>query len=51
MQLYAAVCQRRLSALVGGDRAHALRSDADRWMADQEIRNPDAMTRLIAPGW
>jgi hypothetical protein len=51
MQLYAAVCRRRLSALVGGDRAHALRSDADRWMADQEIRDPDAMTRLIAPGW
>jgi serine/threonine protein kinase len=51
MQLYAAGCRRRLGALLGGEKGQALRGDADRWMASQEIRNPDAMTRVIAPGF
>jgi hypothetical protein len=50
MQLYAAVNRRRLAAQVGGDRGAALRGVADRWMAGQEIREPGATTRLIAPG-
>ena len=51
MQLYAAACRRRLSVLVGGDAGRSLRSEADRWMAAQEIRDPAAMTRLVTPGF
>jgi tetratricopeptide (TPR) repeat protein len=51
MHLYAAVCRRRLSLLVGGDHGKALRSAADRWMAGQDIRDPAAMTRLATPGF
>jgi hypothetical protein len=50
MNLYAAVCRHRLGALVGGDRGRQLCGAAERWMESQEIRNPGAMTRLIAPG-
>ena len=51
MGLYAAVSRRRLAGLVGGDRGRELAADADRWMAVQEIRNPTAFTRMIAPGY
>ncbi len=51
MQLYAAVARRRLAGLVGADRGASLRREADEWMASQEIRNPAAMTRLLAPGF
>jgi hypothetical protein len=50
MQLYAAVARRRLGALLGGERGRALRQRTEEWMASQEIRNPGAMSRLIAPG-
>ena len=50
MQLHAAVCRWRLSGLVDGARARALRAEADLYMARQEIRNPAAMARLFAPG-
>jgi len=51
MQLHAAVCRWRLSGLVDGARARALRAEADIYMARQEIRNPAAMARLFAPGF
>jgi hypothetical protein len=51
MHLYAAVCRRRLGALVGGDTGAALRDRAERWMAGQDIRDPNAMTRLASPGF
>jgi hypothetical protein len=50
MQLYAAVSRRRLAALIGGAPGAQMRSEADTWMARQEIRNPTAMSRLITPG-
>jgi hypothetical protein len=50
MQLYAAVARRRLGALVGGDRGRDLRRESDAYMAAEDIRNPTAMARLIAPG-
>jgi hypothetical protein len=50
MQLYAAVARRRLGALVGGDRGRDLRRASDAYMAAEDIRNPGAMSRLIAPG-
>jgi hypothetical protein len=36
---------------VGGQRGRALQRDANDWMAAQEIRNPAALARLIAPGF
>ena len=51
MQLYAAVARRRLAGLLGADRGRSLQREADDWMASQEIRNPAAMTRLLAPGF
>ena len=51
MRLYAAVARRRLGTLVGGDRGRALERDVEAWMAAEDIRNPAAITRLIAPGF
>jgi hypothetical protein len=51
MHLYAAAGRRRLSVLVGGDAGRSLRSEADQWMAAQEIRDAAAMTRLVTPGF
>ena len=51
MRLYAAACRRRLGALVGGTQGQEELQAADRWMASQDIRDPVAMTRLIAPGF
>ena len=51
MQLYAAVSRRCLGVLLGGDAGDQLRADAAAWMFAQEIRDPAAMTRLIAPGF
>ena len=51
MHLYVAVARRRLGAIVGGQRGRALQRAGNDWMAAQEIRNPAAMARLIAPGF
>jgi hypothetical protein len=51
MHLYTAVCRRRLGALIKGEEGASLVASAERWMAQQEIRNPAAMTYLIAPGF
>jgi hypothetical protein len=51
MQLYAAVSRRCLGVLLGGEAGERLRTDAAAWMSAQEIRDPAAMTRLIAPGF
>jgi hypothetical protein len=49
MHLYAAICRYRLGAVLGAG-GDGLRVSAEPWMAAQEIRNPRAMMRLIAPG-
>jgi hypothetical protein len=49
MHLHAAVCRHRLGAHGGGHQG--LRVDADGWMRGQDVRNPTAMARLIAPGF
>jgi hypothetical protein len=51
MQLFAAVARRRLGALMGAARGGAMIRQADDWMAAQQVRNPAAMTRLLAPGF
>jgi hypothetical protein len=51
MQLYGAVARRRIGALQDDARGRELQCQADEWMAAQEIRNPTAFTRMLAPGF
>ena len=51
MHLRARAAQRRLGQALGGDRGHQLMATADEWMRDQEIKKPELMTRMLAPGW
>ncbi|MCC7010798.1 MAG: AAA family ATPase [Acidobacteria bacterium] len=51
MQLYAAAGRRRLAALAPSQRGRTLRQQSDRYMADEDIRNPLAMARLLVPGF
>ena len=50
MALYLAVTRRRIGALQHDERARTLQRQADEWMAAQHIKNPDCMTRMLAPG-
>ncbi len=50
MALYAAVAQRRRGELLGGDQGKALAAAADAWMAAQDIKNPERMADMLAPG-
>ncbi len=51
MMLHRAAAQRRLAGLVGGQAGEVLLAESDAWMASQGIANPEAMTRMIAPGF
>ena len=51
MELYAAVARRRLGEIVGGDHGRQLLAETTIWMASQRIKNPDAMTRMLVPGF
>jgi len=51
MKLYAAVARRRIGALQDNARGRPLQRQAEEWMAAQHIKNPAAMTRMLAPGF
>jgi len=51
MKLYAAVARRHIGALREDDRGRETGREADAWMAAQNIRNPAAITRMLAPGF
>ena len=51
MKLYAAAARRRCGALKDDARGREMRQQADEWMAAQNIKNPAAMTRMLAPGF
>ena len=50
MSLHAAVAERQLGLLVGGDEGTRLRAGAESWMAAQTVRDPAAIARVFAPG-
>jgi serine/threonine protein kinase len=50
LRLYAAAARRRLGEQIGGSEGHRLVEQADAWMKSQNIRRPDRMTALLAPG-
>jgi len=51
MRLYAAAARRRLGEKVGGERGQQLIAESDAWMTEQKIKRPDALTRMLAPGF
>jgi hypothetical protein len=50
LRLHAAAARRRLGEQVGGSEGHRLVEQADAWMKGQNVRRPDRMTALLAPG-
>jgi tetratricopeptide (TPR) repeat protein len=51
MHMHAAACRWRLGTLVGGDDGASLHTEAERWLAQQDVRDPAALLRVIAPGF
>jgi hypothetical protein len=51
LRLHAAAARHRLGEQVGGRQGHRLVEQADAWMKDQNVRRPDRMTALLAPGF
>ena len=51
MALYAAAARRRLGELRGGDEGRELIRQSEEWMSKQQIKNPVAVTNLMAPGF
>jgi hypothetical protein len=51
MKMYAAVARRRLGPLLGGERGRQLTRESDEWASAQQLKNPDRMARLVAPGF
>ncbi len=51
IDLYEAVARRRLGELIGGERGLGDIAEADAWMRKRQVLNPEAMTRLMAPGF
>jgi hypothetical protein len=51
MHLYAAVAKLRIGALQDDAHGRELQREAEAWMAAQHIKNPAAMTRMLAPGF
>jgi hypothetical protein len=51
MALCAASVRRQLGRLIGGDEGKSLVDGADAWMRAQEIRRPDRMAEVYAPGF
>jgi hypothetical protein len=50
MNLLAAVARRRRGELIGGDEGAVLIAAGTDWMRAQEIRDPSAFARMLAPG-
>jgi serine/threonine protein kinase/tetratricopeptide (TPR) repeat protein len=51
MRLHAAVAKRRLGERLPGEKGLQLINEADAWMAGQKIKNIEAITRMVAPGF
>jgi hypothetical protein len=51
MALHAEIARRRLGETRGGTDGRAQVAQADAWMTKRAIVKPDAIARMIAPGW
>jgi hypothetical protein len=50
MNLYAATARRAHGRLLGGGQGREIAVQADRWMQNQEIVNPERVAAMLAPG-
>ena len=50
MALYAVAAKRCRGLMIEGDSGRLLVEEADAWMRGERIRNPERMTRMLAPG-
>jgi eukaryotic-like serine/threonine-protein kinase len=51
MKLYAAAARRRLGELLGGDEGAEHCAQADQFLADQRVNEPERMLAMLAPGF
>jgi len=51
MRLFGAAARRRLGHLLGGDEGRTQANAGDAVMAAEEIKDPDRMTDMLAPGF
>jgi hypothetical protein len=51
MRLHVAAARRRLGEKLRDERGSQLVAEADAWMKGQGIKNPEAMTRMLVPGF
>ena len=51
MALYAAAARHRLGEITGGQEGHDLMTDAEAWMREQRIVDPQRITAMLAPGF
>ena len=51
MELYAAAARRRLGEIIGGEGGSDLINRSEDWMRRQEIKNPSAFAKILAPGF
>jgi hypothetical protein len=51
MRLYAAAARRRLGETLDGERGLQLVAEADAWMVEHMVKNPEKMTHMLAPGF
>jgi tetratricopeptide (TPR) repeat protein len=51
MKLYAVIIRHRLGKMIGGDRGRELVTEANEWMDRQQIKNPERVMNLLAPGF
>jgi hypothetical protein len=51
MALFMEAARRRRGELIGGAEGRALVDDANGWMAEQGVVNPDRLTAMLAPGF
>jgi hypothetical protein len=49
--LHAAAARHRLGEQIGGSEGHRLVEQAEAWMKGQNVRRPDRITALLAPGF
>ncbi|MCC7542565.1 MAG: protein kinase [Deltaproteobacteria bacterium] len=49
--LFGAAVRRRRGELLGGDDGRALRDQADAWLRAQGVRRPEALARMMVPGF
>jgi len=51
MRLHAAAARRCLGQVTGGEQGQQLIAEADAWMMEQKIKNPEAMARMLVTGF